>query len=207
MSQIHSNHLGNYYVPADCRNGNCVDIGGNTGCFTLKYVDFFKTIHIYEPQTECYDIIKNRTNNFQNIHLFKEAVYHTSNASVNLISHKNLDSGSVAVQSDIINVTEWTDNIIDYNCKTINLEDITERIGGSIDYLKVDCETSEYNFLIDKDLSKIRYMGIELHWQMGKDNFDKLVSHILKFFDNPHNANLSYPNGQNIEVFFQSKTL
>lgn len=96
-------------------------------------------------------------------------------------------------------------NIVNNKCKTIALSDIIKRAGGYIDYMKIDCETSEYNLLIDKDLRNIRYMGIELHWQIGKENFDKLVSHILKYFNNVHNYNLEYPNGYNIEVFFESK--
>jgi hypothetical protein len=44
MSQIHSIHCGNYFVPLNIKNGICVDIGGNTGQFSLKYKDFFKKI-------------------------------------------------------------------------------------------------------------------------------------------------------------------
>ena len=33
-----------------------------------------------------------------------------------------------------------------------------------------------------------------------------LVNHILKYFDNPFNANLEYPT-TNIEVFFESKNI
>jgi len=124
---------------------------------------------------------------------------------VDLVSHHNFDSGSVAVKSDVINVHEWTDNIIDNNCLTICLNDIIERIGGNVDYMKIDCETSEYYLLMDKDLRHIKYMGIELHWQMGKENFNNLVSHILKYFNNKFNVNLNYPIGYNIEVFFESK--
>ena len=32
--QIHSQHLGNYFVPRQCKNGVCIDIGGNTGSST-----------------------------------------------------------------------------------------------------------------------------------------------------------------------------
>jgi len=204
--QIHSAHLGNYFVPETCKDGKCVDIGGNTGEFSLKYKDFFSTIHIYEPQEECYQIIRNNTVHIPNIVLFKEAVFHTSNKELSLVSHHNLDSDSVAIQSDIIVLPEWTSNIIN-TCKSISIEDILYRIGGSIDYLKVDCETSEYHLLMDKDLSNIKYMGIELHWQMGKTNFDTLVNHILKYFNNISNHDLSYPNGYNIEVFLQNKTI
>jgi FkbM family methyltransferase len=207
MSQIHSNHIGNYFVPLNIKNGTCVDIGGNTGQFSLKYKDFFKQIHIYEPQQECYEIIKKNINGYDNIKLYGEAVFHTSNMAINLVSHTNLDSGSVAIMDDIITVKEWTINIVDSNCKTISLEDIIQRMGGYIDYMKIDCENSEYYLLMNKDLSKIKYIGVELHWQMGKDNFDNLVNHILKYFNNKHNADLNYPVGSNIEVFFQSKFL
>lgn len=206
--QIHSCHLGSYYVPSTTKDGVCVDIGGNTGQFSLKYKDFFSKIHIYEPQKECLEIIKRNTYSLSNITVFDEAVFHTSELYVNLLSHHNFDSGSVAVDSDIINVKEWKeDTIVDNFCKTISLEDIIERVGGYIDYMKVDCETSEYNLFIDKDLSKIKYLGIKLHWQIGKENFDRLVSHILKYFNNKTDISLDYPDGYNIEVFFESKNI
>ena len=206
MQQIHSQHLGNYFVPDNIKNGVCVDIGGNTGQFSIKYKDFFKTVHIYEPQKECYEIIAKNIINYTNISVFNEAVWHSSNEHVELLSHHSLDSGSVAVNSNIINIPEWTSSVVDTQCKTIDLIDIINRIGGYVDYMKIDCETSEYYLLFDKDLSHIKYIGIELHWQMGKENFDKLVNHILKYFNNTLNCNLEYPNGYNIEVFFESKT-
>ena len=48
---------------------------------------------------------------------------------------------------------------------TICLEDILQAsvTPGRIDYLKVDCEGAEYDFLTGKDLSGINYMEIELH--------------------------------------------
>lgn len=149
---------------------------------------------------------KKNIDKIDNIVLFDDAAYHTSNLFVNLVSHHSCDSGSVTVEDDIIRVKEWTTNIVD-NCKTISLLDIIERIGGYVDYMKIDCETGEYNLLIDKDLSNIKYMGIEIHWQMGKEHFDKLIKHILKYFNNTFNTNLEYPNGYNIEVFFESKII
>jgi phosphosulfolactate synthase (CoM biosynthesis protein A) len=64
---------------------------------------------------------------------------------------------------DIITVKEWTTHIVDSSCKTISLEDIVERSGDYVDYMKIDCENSEYHLLMNKDLSKIKYMSIELH--------------------------------------------
>ena len=205
IKQNYTSHLGNYIVPLNTQDGICVDIGGNTGQFSLKYANFFKVIHIYEPQEKCYEIIKESINSHTNLILFKEAVYNKSGEHKYLISHNNLDSGSVALDTDKIEVKEWTNNIVD-KCITISLEDILNRVGGIIDYIKIDCETSEYNLLYNKDLRNIKYMGIELHWQLGETNFNNLVSHILKYFDNPYNYDLSYPK-QNIEVLFVSKYL
>jgi FkbM family methyltransferase len=204
IKQIHSNHLGYYIVPQYVKGGICVDIGGNTGQFSLKYADFFKVIHIYEPQEECYEIIKENIKKYQNIFLFNEAVFVKSNEEMELISHPNRDSGSVCLNNDKIQIKEWTTNIVN-KCKTISLEDIIIRVGGNIDYMKIDCETSEYNLLYDKDLSCIKHMGIELSWQLGKENFNNLVNHILKYFNNPFNCDLNYKVGSNIEASFVSK--
>jgi len=42
----------------------------------------------------------------------------------------------------------------------------------------MDCETSEYNILINKDLSNIEFLSIEIHWQLGKERWDELLKHI-----------------------------
>jgi len=208
VKQTHNAHCGNYYVPPCVKDGVCIDIGGNTGEFSLKNLDFFSKIHIYEPQSECYEIIQEKFSGISKITVFKEAVSGVSGKFVNLVSHRNLDSGSVCVDDkDVITVKEWTNRIVDENCTTVSLEDIIERVGGSVDYMKIDCETSEYNLLYGKDLSSIKYIGIELHWQMGEENFNKLIEHILKYFNNKTNCSLNYPVGDNIEVFFESKSL
>ena len=213
MSQIHQEHCGNYTVPNNLQNCNCIDIGGNTGMFSLKYKDFFKKIHVYEPQKECYNIIKNKIKDVLNIELFPEAVYNKSGATLKLISHNNHDSGSVALDTDVIVQKEWKKDCEVNKCETISLEDVLKRMGGKIDYMKIDCETGEYNFLMDKDLSNIKYLAVEIHWQIGRNNWYKLINHILKFFKNitpvtnPTGYNLKYPVGWNKELLFESKNL
>lgn len=210
-TQVHNyGNLGNYIVPEDVRGGVCVDIGGNTGCFSLKYKDFFSKIHIYEPQSECNKIIQQRTAGLQNISLFDEAVFSESGHILSMISHSNLDSGSVALKADNLTTnllsTGWTVNTVDSKVKTIALEDVFERIGGSIDYLKIDCETSEYNFLLNKDLSNIKYLGIEIHCQLGYDKYHELLNYILKYFDLAPQCDSSYNPTNNKEVLFKSKS-
>jgi len=197
------NECGNYIVPYYCKNGICVDIGGNLGSFSLKYKDFFKLIHIYEPQTECCKIINNRLNE-KHIKVFKKAVFDQSNSLINLVKHKNNDSGSVSCYDDQIVIQEWnTNDIVDLNVETISIEDVKTIAGGRIDYLKMDCETSEYKILYNHDLSNIKYLGIELHWQMGAENWNNLINYIHKFFFQVTSLNLEYRN-DNIEVLFKS---
>lgn len=200
-------NLGHYFVPDCIKGGICVDIGGNTGCFSLKYATFFKTIHTYEPQSECFEIIKNRIKEYTNISLFREAVFSESNKIVELISHANHDSGSVGLKSECLNNDWKSSDVVDSNVRTVSLDDVLLRIGGYIDYMKIDCETSEYNFLMNKDLSKINYLGIELHWQMGKQKWDELIQHILTYFTLYSHSDLSHTYETNKEVLFISKTL
>lgn len=166
---ININELGNYFVPDSVKDGICVDIGANCGTFTLKYASFFKTIYYYEPIEQLYILIKERTHNYKNIFGNNEAVLNKDNQKVSIYLHSNNDSGSSAVKSDIMCDTykeDWTDSIIQKDINTVSLETILLRINSDIDYMKIDCETSEYLFLMNKDLSKIKHLGIEIHVQL-----------------------------------------
>jgi FkbM family methyltransferase len=52
-----------------------------------------------------------------------------------------------------------------------------------VDYLKIDIEGAEYDFLLDKDLSNICSMGIEIHGNFGKQKKDQLKNHLNKYFE------------------------
>jgi len=96
------NELGNYYVPPNQKFKICVDIGANCGTFSLKYQDVFEKIHAYEPQSECFNICKEKFLQYKHITVYEEAVYYDDKSSVTMVSHINNDSGSCAIISDII---------------------------------------------------------------------------------------------------------
>jgi hypothetical protein len=52
----------------------------------------------------------------------------------------------------------------------------------NLDYLKIDCEGGEYDFLMNIDLSNVRYMAIEIHTQLGNDKIKELNNHLLQYF-------------------------
>lgn len=89
-----------------------------------------------------------------------------------------------------------------------SFETVLARAGGQIDYLKVDCEGAEYYFLKDKDLSKVKYIGIEFHANLGAKKWKELClwlnkTHMIvhpELIENP--ACFLIPNQPIIEVLY-----
>lgn len=172
-------NLGNYFVPQDIENGICFDIGSNFGDFTNKYLNYFNEIFFIEPQIELFNKVSDRFKNFKHVKGINKAVWSESNISLDMVAHSNTDKGSVGVKSEYVN-EDWTNNIVN-KIESISLEGIYEINNfKSIDYMKLDCETSEYPFLYNKDLSKIKYIGIELHSQIGSEKYELLTNYIKK---------------------------
>jgi FkbM family methyltransferase len=196
-------NLGRYIVPYNVKNGICIDIGCNLGDFTKKYENFFNKIYFIEAQTKLFLNLEKRFNENNNIKGFNKAVWSESNLMVDLVSHPNNDHGSVAVNGGHLN-NDWTNRIVN-QIETISLEDFLLLISEKfIDYLKIDCETSEYPFLFGKDLSMIKYIGIEIHPQMGMLKYNQLLewikqTHMLIGGDDSFNKNF------NKELLFKLK--
>lgn len=176
--RIKSHNLGNYTVPNDTKNGVCLEIGANVGSFTEKYKNHFKKIHYYEPLTECYELIQSKIN-LPHITGFNLAGYKTSNEELDMVLHNSKDSGSTGLKTDSLN-DHWSTKSYQ-KVTTISLEDMISKLKvKQIDYCKSDCETGEYYLFMGKDLSKIKYLGLECHFQMGKEKWDELINHITK---------------------------
>ena len=180
-----------------------VDIGCNSGNFIKKYHTNFNKIHFYEINEKLYNYVKNKYGN-DNIIGFNEAVSKESGKELEIMIHRSLDAGSTAINNDNIIIQEWTDKV--KKIKSINLETVIQRAGGYIDYLKMDCETSEYDILMNKDLSKIGFLAIEIHWQLGKENWDNLIKYLLQYFKMYSGPGIDWPQKRNKEFHFISRT-
>ena len=202
MITIPDNNLGSYFIPNECNNLTCVDVGANIGDFTLQNKDKFKKIHFYEPYKPCYDIIQSKIINLDHITGFNEAVYKEDNQKLQMVSHFNKEAGSNALQTEILN-DHWDSTLGEVT--TVSLLTILTRIGGHINYLKCDCETSEYFLLLNQDLSQIDYIGIELHWQMGEERYNELINFILKTHSTDVDISFSYDT--NKEALFKNNLL
>jgi len=199
---IPSSNLGHYTIPEDCLRNVCVDIGANIGDFTVSQASNFKTLHFYEPFKPCFDKIQDRVKDLNNVKGFNEAVYKESGLQLPMIAHLNNDAGSNALKTDAIN-EHWVEELD--LVTTVSFSDILSRVGGRINYLKVDCETSEYYLFIDQDLSSVDYIGIELHHQMGIEKYNKLIEHILQTHSSTENTDFIFDI--NREILFKNNLL
>ena len=71
-----------------------------------------------------------------------------------------------------------------HNVFTISLEDLYKLFDVDyIDYLKIDIEGAEYDFLFGKDLSKIGAIGLELHGTFGQEKKNEMKEYLSKYFE------------------------
>ncbi len=192
--------LGSYTIPSKVSDGICVDIGANGGEFTSIASTKFTLVHAYEPIPSLANSIVNR--NLSNVKVFNEGVgSHCS--STQLVMHRSKDSGSSILRSSLVDIVKvdnhWVDTDI-CDVTVVDFETVVQRVGGHIDYLKMDCEVSEYAILMNKDLGHIRYIGIELHGQMGEDNWKRLSDWVGR-------THIGFPSytGNNAEVLLTNR--
>jgi FkbM family methyltransferase len=205
MELIYSNHLGHYSIPEEIKKETCVDIGANAGCFTEIAQKIFTKVHSYEPNIILSQNLQNK--NYPNVTVFNEAVGNEKKKNVKLLAHTNSDAGSCAIEQTIDSVIEiknhWSDTLVN-TVDMIDIETVIERMGGQIDYLKVDCENSEFLIFNEKNLSPISIIAIELHHHMGEKNWYMLKSHV----DKTHLGFPDYPgyNSRNIECILTKRS-
>lgn len=194
-------NYGHYIVPDYVKGGIAVDIGSNNGCFIDKYKDFFNKIHAYEANYFLVEKLKEKYLEFDNIEINHNAVSEKSDEILKLIKYKcSDDDGSFAILKSYTKDL-WDESEIICEVKSINIEQILEKCFNKIDFLKVDCETSEYELLFNKDLSNIQCIAIELHNQLGIEKYTELYNFLLKthkcdnacnFAENQHQELLFY---------------
>lgn len=204
--KIRKYNLGYYYIPKKI-SGTCVDIGANVGSFIRKNAHKFSTFHYYEVYKPNFQSCQRIASDMDNVIGFNEAVSDKDNQIVELLIPTNKDCGSIAIDSSHIEITNsWSEKLSE-NIKTVSLITILERTNGYIDYMKVDCETSEYPLLMNKNLSNIGIIAIEIHCQLGKRRAEELVNHIKKthILIKEYSKHIGYKLGQNELLYFQNK--
>jgi FkbM family methyltransferase len=169
-----------YFIPDEAKHGIAVDVGGNIGAFSLVHSKDFHRIIAFEPATESVHQYILNTAGLDNVQVYRYAVSDKTGQYVNL-KQWNVRERHESGNASIIDSPEWSNDETE-EVMTISIEDIfyiwqIERIN----FLKCDCEGGEYDFLMNKDLSRIDYLSIEIHKQLGEKAED-LKEYLNKYF-------------------------
>jgi FkbM family methyltransferase len=140
-----------------------VDIGANIGAFSIYANAFFHKIYAFEPFGRHCQLTRKfcELMSIDNVEVFQKAVTGQSGAKVQLRAEKESYSGNITCAD-----FESEDfSSLDASCETVSLNDIFGLIKADrINYLKIDCEGSEYEIFKNFDsYDKIDFIAIELH--------------------------------------------
>jgi FkbM family methyltransferase len=187
-----------YQLPEQCKGGLCIDAGTNIGDFPINFGSRFDKYICYDVFDENIEEANNNTKDLGlDIQIHKRAVWNTSNEFIDVMAYEPWDTKDVDHFGNSGNVgcVEFTgeqgegwskENSIGL-VSTISLESIIETY-GEVNLLKVDVEGSEYNFLQNKDLSKVNWIAIELHGEPKKQSV------LIDWIDSTHDRVKQYDN-------------
>ncbi len=132
-----------------------IDIGANVGLFPIAARNRFPQaiIHVYEPNPNLETYLKNQSQ-IANFQYFMEAVGTGDGKVVLDIREVSGKSRSRVSESGDIPMISWKRAI--------------ERIGGSVDLAKVDCEGAEWSLFEDRDTWQlVQNLSLEYHLWSG----------------------------------------
>jgi FkbM family methyltransferase len=156
----------NYYDIDHIRKGNvCVDIGANTGDFSIFVSNKFKKLYSFEPIKAAYNQFNEniKLNNLKNINSFNLGVSDRD-------GHLKFNLEKYSGKSKI-------DNNGNITIGTITWSKLYSLINTEISLLKIDCEGSEYTLLNDPLILKhVKEIRMEMHIFSDQD---KIKAHKL----------------------------
>jgi len=187
-----------YIIPSEIEKNVCIDLGCNVGFFTLDHCDKFKNMYAIDASYQnflvtqrkvLYEVV--RMNRATNVACFNLAAAKESGEIIKIYKHEsNNQSVSPVTVKEMLEVQNenWVEEAeIYHKVFTISLEGLYEFFDTDyIDYLKVDIEGAEYDLLLDKDLSRVGCLALEMHGTLGADKKEQLKKHLEKYFNIYH---------------------
>lgn len=162
---------------------NIVDIGANVGYFSLFMGAMFPTSNIYafEPMPMNFALLQQYKNENPKLNLM--IVNQAVSKSIGTITLNYDANDSYSTAASIHDTHNQKDTI---EVKTTTLESIVQQQKlNKIDFLKLDCEGSEYDILYncpDAILNGIQYLAIETHVGTApNENSEALLVFLKKY--------------------------
>ena len=168
---------GEYEKEPSCvvENGDIVlDIGANKGFFTLNALQKGASkVYSVEPVKQSFEQVKKLLRNFPNVEPINKAIGETNGVINMFIDSDDSATNCVTSHGDIFGRNSNTVEVV-----SININTLIEQIDSKINFMKVDCEGSEFellNTISEKNLKNIDKLVIETHG----DKIDKFVYNSL----------------------------
>jgi FkbM family methyltransferase len=164
------------------------DIGANVGGFCIHAHKNFDKIFAFEPVLENYNILCQMLEqmNIKNVEAYNTAIFSQSGLKLSMKTHVGNEKSDKLISGDVTCVGGLDDNYknIDQLCETVSLKDAMDALGlDQLDYLKLDCEGSEYAILENyNNYENIKYICMEIHQFYGYDRKKKLLKMLEKFY-------------------------
>jgi len=160
------------------QGGIVIDIGANIGLFSVLAAKHAKEVYSYEPFPESFSYLQRnvRENALNNVKCFQYAVAAQS-------GEVRLNLGTVATANSIYDLgMSKSNNSIRVRCTT--LPDIFEENQIQFcDFLKLDCEGSEFEILLStppKYLSRILTISLEFHDHLTGHTHLELLDYLTR---------------------------
>jgi FkbM family methyltransferase len=161
---------------------NIIDIGANVGYFSLFMGAMFPKANIYafEPMPMNFALLQQYKNENPKLNLIINNQAISKNIGAITLNYNANDSYSTAAS---IHDTHDQKDTIEVNTTTLE-HFIKENSLAKIDFLKLDCEGSEYDILYncpDEILNHIQYLAIETHdGHAENENSASLITFLKK---------------------------
>tara|TARA_Y100000034_G_C6832525_1_gene375932 strand:- start:195 stop:923 length:729 start_codon:yes stop_codon:yes gene_type:complete len=154
-----------------------VDIGANIGGFCIHAHQHFDKIYAFEPHLQNYNILLQVKEHLKmsNVDVYNMAITNQSNEKRVLKAHEGAHSKDISCAD--FNNDDWRFKDLQETCETISLADMMGALNlKRINYLKLDCEGSEYEILENfHDYDKISIIVMEIHGFFGFERKKNLL--------------------------------
>jgi FkbM family methyltransferase len=168
-------------------NTLCVDIGANVGAFSFAAAQHYKNVVALEPVEKNYQLLEKvkHLEKLENLEVLPLAVGAEDSTDRYIYVDDNLSGDNSLYDTPAVTGQKQRINMVSYQSLTAMLREEYE--APYIDYLKIDCEGAEYEFLWDEDLSNVKTIIMEVHGVpphlKGSGITEKgFVEHLFKYF-------------------------